>query len=163
MKKLSITIISVISLFCIVACSSEDNKAIQNTETTIINEETEQGTIEKSLQISEEGLTDDAEKKIEEIGGTIKNSVIVTYRDYSDRIIYNYYIMINENKAEFYTYVFYYTEDAYLNELNKEDHYGKIIESNDSARYIYNYIETIENTSYEQLYEEKKDFGVLVE
>lgn len=162
MKKLGI-IICVISLFCIVACSSEDDKEIQNAETTIINEETEQETMEKSLQVSEEGLTDDAQKRIEEIGGTIKNSVIVTYRDYSDRIIYNYYIMINENKAEFYTYVFYYTEDAYLNELSKEDHYGKIIESNDSARYIYNYIETIENTSYEQLYEEKKDFGVLVE
>ena len=65
--------------------------------------------------------------------------------------------MCGANKAEFYT------DEAYKTEMMNENHYGEIKESNDKMRYIRTFIETIEDTNYEKLYEEEKDYGILVE
>ena len=165
MKKLSITIISVISLCCIVACSSANTDEGQSTEIDIVTEQEveKQVTVEDLQTSEEEGLTNDAKQKIEELGGTVNGKMIVTYFDYPDRIIYNSFIMCGANKAEFYTDVFYYTDEAYKTEMMNENHYGEIKESNDKMRYIRTFIETIEDTNYEKLYEEEKDYGILVE
>lgn len=140
------------TVFCLVgvtACSSKENTDTMQSEEVSVEAttETEQEVKTDSLVVEEEkGLTAEAQKMIEELGGTVEGKVLVTYFDYPDRIIYNTFVMTDDSNAEFLTHVFYYTKEAYVNELNNEKHYGEITESNDDTRYTCTLIETIENT-----------------
>ena len=166
-KKLVIASIALFCLFGTTACSQQDDADItQSTESnTETSQEVEQHTTVGDSQANEEekGLTSGAKQMIEELGGTREGEVLVTYFDYADRIIYNCFVMSDDNKVEFYTHVFYYTKQAYEDELCNKDHHGQIVENDDNVRYICTLIDTKEYSSYKELYEDKSDYGVLVE
>ena len=171
MRKISVLVsIVILCLFGTTACSKQEegniseSSASQSERETEISQEVEQHTMADDSQANEEekGLTSEAKKMIEELGGTREGEVLVTYFDYADRIIYNCFVM-TDDKVDFYTHVFYYTKEAYEDELGNKDHYGQIVENDDKARYICTLINTKEYSSYTELYEDKSDYGVVVE
>ena len=171
MKK-KIFIVTLLAIGCITACSSEkEAHNVNQSEETLINTEIETETADVKETLSEDvsaseindenGLTSEAKQMIQEIGVTKQGEKLVTCADYEDRVIYNVFAMTDDKNADFYTYVFYRTEDAYKNELANEKHRGEIVEHNDSAKFICTFIENISNKNYNEIFEENTNYGIL--